>query len=49
MADRENHCTIADKMTRNVETVHEDEPLVRAIDKFENSGLGRLPVIDRDF
>jgi len=48
MADRENHCTIADKMTTDVETVHEDDLLVRAIEKFENSGLGRLPVTDRD-
>jgi anti-sigma regulatory factor (Ser/Thr protein kinase) len=39
---------IGEKMTSQVVTVYDDEPLVHAIKKFERYGFGRFPVIDRD-
>lgn len=48
LAERENHLLIEDKMTFHVATLHADDPLVLAINKFEQSGLGRFPVIDRE-
>ncbi|MGB3565501.1 MAG: CBS domain-containing protein [Thermoanaerobaculia bacterium] len=48
LADRQNGCVIAEKMTRRVETLYGDDPLVSALGKFDSSGLGRYPVIDRD-
>jgi CBS domain-containing protein/anti-sigma regulatory factor (Ser/Thr protein kinase) len=47
LAERENHYLIEDKMTQGVEAMHPDDPLVFAFDKFEHSGLGRFPVVDR--
>ncbi|HUT88848.1 MAG TPA: CBS domain-containing protein [Thermoguttaceae bacterium] len=48
LADRHEDCPIEERMTRQLETVHDDDPLVLAIDKFEKTGLGRLPVVSRD-
>jgi len=48
LADREEDCPIAQRMTETVETVHDDDPLVLAIGKFDRSGRGRFPVIDRE-
>ena len=48
LAEREDDCAIEECMTRNVETVHDDDPLVLAIRKFEESGLGRFPVVERE-
>ena len=48
LAEREDDCAIEECMTRNVETVHDDDPLVLAISEFEKSGLGRFPVVDRE-
>lgn len=48
LADRQEDCSIEARMTKNLETVHEDDPLVLAVDKFERTGLGRLPVLTRD-
>ncbi|MCK5579338.1 MAG: CBS domain-containing protein [Planctomycetes bacterium] len=47
LADREHDCVIGDKMTRDVRTFYDDEPLVQAVSKFERSGFGRFPVINR--
>jgi len=47
LADRQDDCPIESKMTRQLETLYDDEPLVRAIGKFERLGLGRFPVLDR--
>ncbi len=47
MADREQDCAVEKKMTMRVETLYEDEPLVAAIGKFERTGLGRFPVLQR--
>jgi CBS domain-containing protein/anti-sigma regulatory factor (Ser/Thr protein kinase) len=47
LADREDDCPIEQRMTKQVETLNEDDPLVLAIGKFEKTGLGRFPVVDR--
>jgi CBS domain-containing protein/anti-sigma regulatory factor (Ser/Thr protein kinase) len=47
LADRKDDCPIAQRMTSELEIVHEDDPLVLAVGKFEASGLGRFPVVDR--
>jgi CBS domain-containing protein/anti-sigma regulatory factor (Ser/Thr protein kinase) len=48
LADRHEDCPIEARMTRKLETVYDDDPLVLAVDKFERTGLGRLPVVTRD-
>lgn len=48
LADRLEDCPIEERMTRRLETVHDDDPLVLAVDKFEKSGVGRLPVVTRN-
>ncbi len=48
LADRQDDCAIEKKMTRKLDTMYDDEPLVFAIGKFENTHFGRFPVIDRD-
>ena len=40
-------CGIADRMTTDVTTIFEDEPLVQAANKLERFGFGRMPVIRR--
>lgn len=47
LADREQDCPIREKMTRDVQTLYADEPLVRAVNKFEQFGFGRFAVLDR--
>jgi CBS domain-containing protein/anti-sigma regulatory factor (Ser/Thr protein kinase) len=47
LADRQDDCPVEERMTKTLETVHEDDPLVLAIGKFESTGLGRFPVVDR--
>jgi len=47
LADRQDDCAIVQRMTANVETLYEDDPLVLAISRFEKTGLGRFPVLDR--
>jgi CBS domain-containing protein len=47
LADRHDDCPIEERMTAKVETLYDDDPLVLAIGRFEKSGLGRFPVIDR--
>jgi len=48
MACGEMDASIEEKMTKKVETLYADEPLVRAVSKFDRYGFGRFPVIDRD-
>lgn len=48
LADRQKDCPVEQRMTQEVVFLYQDEPLVGAIGKFERSGLGRFPVIDRD-
>ena len=47
LADGSPDCLVVDKMTRDVRTVHDDEPLVVAVNKIERLGFGRLPVLER--
>jgi CBS domain-containing protein/anti-sigma regulatory factor (Ser/Thr protein kinase) len=47
LGDRAEDGPIRNRMTRELETVHDDDSLVMAIGKFERSGLGRLPVVAR--
>lgn len=39
---------VENRMTKNVVTVYLDEPIVQVVGKFEKSGYGRFPVVDRD-
>lgn len=39
-------CAIAEKMTRDPESLNADQPLVHGINRFEQSGFGRFPVLD---
>jgi len=48
LADRQGDCAIQERMTGRIETVHDDDPLVLAISRFEKTGLGRFPVIRRE-
>jgi CBS domain-containing protein/anti-sigma regulatory factor (Ser/Thr protein kinase) len=48
LAEQEPDCPISEKMTGNVQTLYADEPLIRAVNKFEQFGFGRFPVIDRE-
>jgi len=48
LADRLDDCPIGERMTGKLETLYDDDPLVLAVGKFEKSGLGRFPVVDRD-
>jgi len=42
------NATVGEKMTRDVETVFDDESVVQAVNKFAQFGFGRLPVVNRD-
>jgi CBS domain-containing protein len=47
LAAGELDATVSEKMSRRVETLYADEPLVRAVDKLTRLKFGRLPVVDR--
>ncbi len=47
LAEGGANCAVADRMTKNVTTVYEDEPLIQAVNKLERFGFGRLPVLNR--
>jgi CBS domain-containing protein/anti-sigma regulatory factor (Ser/Thr protein kinase) len=38
---------VAQRMTTSVEVLFADEPVIHAVQKFERSGYGRFPVLDR--
>jgi CBS domain-containing protein/anti-sigma regulatory factor (Ser/Thr protein kinase) len=40
--------SLEEKMSKNVETLYPDEPLIHAVNKLEQHGFGRLPVVERD-
>ena len=40
-------CAVGEVMSRGVQTLYADEPLVHAVSKLEEFGYGRLPVLDR--
>jgi len=39
---------VKNRMTKNVVTVYSDEPIVQIFGKFEKTGFGRFPVVDRE-
>jgi CBS domain-containing protein/anti-sigma regulatory factor (Ser/Thr protein kinase) len=39
---------VCNRMTKKVVAVFSDEPIVQVVGKFEKTGYGRFPVIDRD-
>lgn len=47
LAEGSPEATVADRMTRDVMTVHVDEPLVHVVNKLDRYGFGRLPVVER--
>lgn len=47
LASGENDCPIGTKMTTKVDTMFENEPLIHAVSKLEQTGFGRFPIIDR--
>lgn len=47
MSEREEDCPVAGKMTKGVHTLYADQPVVHAVNKFEQLGFGRFAVIDR--
>lgn len=47
LGTRQDDGLIEDHMTRDVTTLYDDAPLVVAIRKFDETGLGRFPVVDR--
>ena len=47
LAEREEDCPVAGKMTKDVRTLYADEPIVHAVNKFDQLGFGRFVVIDR--
>ena len=44
----EINVTVGEKMTRDVETVFDDESVVQVVTKFAQHGFGRLPVVNRE-
>lgn len=38
---------VGNRMTKEVATVYSDDPIVRVVGKFDKTGYGRFPVIDR--
>jgi CBS domain-containing protein/anti-sigma regulatory factor (Ser/Thr protein kinase) len=47
LANGEMDCLVGDKMTAKAEVLYADEPVVHAINRFQMSGFGRFPVVDR--
>lgn len=44
----EGDTKIEEMMSRDVQSVYADEPLVQAVSQFKEHGFGRFPVIDRE-
>ncbi len=47
LVDGNEDCRIKDKMTTDVKELYSDDPLILAVGKFERSGYGRFPVVNR--
>ncbi|MDP2897782.1 MAG: CBS domain-containing protein [bacterium] len=48
LANGEMDCRVRDRMTSKVEVLYAGEPVVHAINRFQVSGYGRFPVLDRE-
>lgn len=40
-------CTVGERMTTELWTIHDDELLIQAVNRLEQFGFGRLPVLNR--
>lgn len=47
LADGEIGSLIKNKMTKEVQFLYADEPLINAVQKFDKYGFGRFPIFDR--
>ena len=47
LSDGAKDCKVGEKMTRDVFTLYDDEPLIYAIRNLDHFGFGRFPVINR--
>ena len=48
LADGGSKCLVSDRMTGQVTGIHDDEPLIQAVNRLERFGFGRLPVLARN-
>ncbi|MBM4036014.1 MAG: CBS domain-containing protein [Planctomycetes bacterium] len=48
LAEGGREAAVADRMTRRVVAVCEDEPLVQVVSRLDRHGFGRLPVVERE-
>ena len=48
LAEGKMNSPIRDRMSCNVDTLYDNEPLVQAVEKLDRLGYGRFPVIDRE-
>lgn len=47
LSEGSKDCPVSEKMTTDIIALYDDEPLVHAVSKFDQSGFGRFPVIER--
>jgi CBS domain-containing protein/anti-sigma regulatory factor (Ser/Thr protein kinase) len=47
LAEGGKKCTIKDRMSTDIKILYEDEPLIHAVSKLEQTDFGRFPVVDR--
>jgi CBS domain-containing protein/anti-sigma regulatory factor (Ser/Thr protein kinase) len=48
LAEGDRKATVRDRMTQDVLTLYDDEPLVQAVSRFDEFGYGRLAVLERE-
>jgi len=48
LVNGETDAKVKNKMTKDITVCHPDDPLVRAIQMFEQKGFGRLPVVEKE-
>ncbi|MFB0516659.1 MAG: CBS domain-containing protein [Candidatus Neomarinimicrobiota bacterium] len=47
LADVNPDCPVAERMSRDVKTLYDTDPLIHAVEEFERYDYGRFPVLDR--
>jgi len=47
MYDEHPECTVKERMSTTLSKLYSDEPLITAVQCFENTGYGRFPVLNR--
>ncbi|MBN1441766.1 MAG: CBS domain-containing protein [Planctomycetes bacterium] len=47
LAEQQKDCLVTERMSQKLEIMYDDDPLVVAIGKLDRTGMGRLPVVDR--